>query len=65
MVLLCRAQHLALVCAKLGITLIHARPYHPQGKGKMVRWFLRLQLLPTLQPKDLKSLEALNRRLWA
>ena len=27
-----RSQHLALVCAKLGIALIHARPYRPQGK---------------------------------
>ncbi len=30
-----RCHHLELVCAKLGITLIHARPYQPQGKGKM------------------------------
>jgi transposase InsO family protein len=62
-----RAQHLSLVCAKLGITLIHARPYQPQGKGKMERWFrtARLQLLPTLQPEDKTSLEALNRRLWS
>ena len=28
-----RSHHLALVCAKLGIALIHARPYRPQGKG--------------------------------
>jgi putative transposase len=27
-----RSQHLALVCAKLGVALIHARPYQPQGK---------------------------------
>lgn len=62
-----RAQQLAMVCAKLGITLIHARPYQPQGKGKMERWFrtVRLQLLPTLQPEDKKSLDAINRRLWA
>lgn len=62
-----RAQQLAMVCAKLGITLIHARPYAPQGKGKMERWFrtVRLQLLPTLQPEDKKSLDAINRRLWA
>lgn len=62
-----RAQHLALVCAKLGITLIHARPYTPQGKGKMERWFrtVRLRLLPTLQPEDRRSLGSLNQRLWA
>jgi transposase InsO family protein len=34
-----RSQHLAVVCAKLGIALIHARPYRPQGKGKIERWF--------------------------
>ena len=28
-----RSHQLALVCAKLGIALIHARPYQPQGKG--------------------------------
>ena len=62
-----RSHHLALVCAKLGITLIHARPYQPQGKGKQERWFrtLRMQLLPTLSAADLGSLEALNRKLWA
>lgn len=62
-----RSHHLALVCAKLGITLIHARPYQPQAKGKQERWFrtLRMQLLPTLTAVDLGSLDALNRRLWA
>jgi putative transposase len=28
-----RSQHLELVCARLGVTLIHARAYHPQAKG--------------------------------
>lgn len=62
-----RSHHLSLVCAKLGIALIHARPYQPQGKGKQERWFrtVRMQLLPTLAPPDTASLEALNRRLWA
>jgi transposase InsO family protein len=62
-----RSRHLALVCAKLGIALIHARPYQPQSKGKQERWFrtVRSQLLTRLTPDDTKSLEALNRRLWA
>lgn len=62
-----RSQHLTLVCAKLGITLIHARPYHAQAKGKIERWFrtVRLQLLPMLSEKDRSSLEAINRALWA
>lgn len=62
-----RSQHLALVCAKLGVTLIHARPHQPQGKGKQERWFrtVRMQLLAALGEADLSSLDTLNRRLWA
>lgn len=62
-----RSHHLALVCAKLGITLIHARPYQPAGKGKQERFFrtVRMGFLPTLGPADFGSLDALNRRLWA
>lgn len=62
-----RSHHLALVCAKLGITLIHARPYAPQSKGKQERWFrtVRMQLLSRLTDADTSSLEALNRKLWA
>jgi transposase InsO family protein len=60
-----RSHHLALVCAKLGIALIHATPRSPQGKGKMERWFrtVRLQLLPTLESVASLTLDALNRRL--
>lgn len=59
-----RSQHLALVCARLGIALLHARPYHAAGKGKIERWFrtCRRQLLDPLGPEDLADLETLNRR---
>ena len=62
-----RSRYLALVCAKLGVTLIHARPFQPQAKGKIERWFrtVRTQLLPTLLDADTRDLEALNRRLWS
>jgi transposase InsO family protein len=62
-----RSRHLAVVCAKLGVTLIHARPFQPQAKGKIERWFrtVRGQLLPTLLEADTHDLAALNRRLWA
>jgi putative transposase len=62
-----RSKHLSVVCAKLGIALIHAQPYKPQGKGKMERWFrtTRMQLLPLLRPEDLVSLETMNRALAA
>jgi putative transposase len=51
----------------LGVALIHARPYQPQGKGKMERWFrtARAQFVSRLTPADTDSLESLNRRLWA
>jgi transposase InsO family protein len=33
---------LRLACERLGVTLIHARPYSPQARGKMERfWLLR------------------------
>lgn len=61
-----RSQHLALVCAKLGITLIHSRPHQPEGRGKQERWFrtVRAQFLTRLTAADTESLEALNRCLW-
>jgi putative transposase len=62
-----RSRQLSVVCAKLGIALIHARPYTPQGKGKMERWFrtVRMQLLPVLRPEQLANLDAMNRALGA
>jgi hypothetical protein len=60
-----RSKQLELVCAKLGIVLIHAKPYSPQGKGKMERWFrtVRMQFLPVLDNATLASLETMNRAL--
>jgi len=60
-----RSKQLQIVCAKLGTALIHAKPYSPQGKGKMERWFrtVRMQLLPLLGPAELASLDAMNRAL--
>ena len=62
-----RCRHLAVICATLGTALIHARAFHPPGKGKIERHFrtTRSQLLSRLEPADTRSLEALNRRYWA
>ena len=38
-----RSHHLEHVTASLGIALIHARPYKPQGKGKIERFFRTLR----------------------
>ncbi len=61
-----RSHHLSLVCAKLGITLIHARPYHAAAKGKIERWFrtVRMQFLPMVSEKQMLNLKAINRALW-
>ena len=61
-----RSRHLSLVCAKLGVALIHARAFQPAGKGKIERFFrtLRAGWLRHLGD-DVDSLEALNRSLWA
>jgi len=34
-----RSKHFEQISASLGIALIHSRPYCPQGKGKIERWF--------------------------
>ena len=61
-----RSRHLAVICATLGIQLIHSAPYQPAGRGKIERFFrtVRAQFLPLLGDDDTRSLEALNVR-WA
>lgn len=53
-----RSHHLKYVAASLSIALIHARPYKPQGKGKIERWFrtVRLQFLQKFTGKTLEDL---------
>ena len=62
-----RSHHLALVCAKLGVALIHARPFQPAGKGKIERFFrtLRAGWLAHIGAAERETLETLNRSLWA
>lgn len=53
------SHYLRIVCARLGIQLIHTPPYRPQGRGKEERFFrtVRDRFLPLA---DFTSLEALN-----
>ena len=62
-----RSRQLVLICAKLGMALVHARPYQPAGKGKIERFFrtLRAGWLNHLDAQALDSLQTLNRSLWA
>ena len=56
-----RAEGLATTCAWTGIALIHSRPYIPQGRGKIERFFrnVRSSFLERL-PATPQSLESLN-----
>ncbi len=38
-----RSKHLEYITASLGITLIHSKPYKPQGRGKIERFFLTVR----------------------
>ena len=53
-----RSHHLELVTASLGIALIHATPYTPQGKGKVERFFrtVRSSFLSTAPATSLTDL---------
>jgi putative transposase len=60
-------EHTRVICANLGIRLLHAQPYHAWSKGKVERFFRTLQedfeaglRLPGKAPA---SLEELNARL--
>jgi hypothetical protein len=55
---------LHLACAKLGISLIHTKPYDPEAKGKIERFFgtVRRNFYPGLVNEPVKDLEGLNRR---
>lgn len=56
-----KAHRLQLGCASLEIGLSYAKPYRPQGKGKIERFFrtVRGQFLPELP--DSMTLEQINR----
>jgi transposase InsO family protein len=53
-----RSFHLHQITASLGIALIHAKPYQPQGKGKIERFFrtVRSDFLPAVRAKTLDDL---------
>jgi putative transposase len=62
-----RGQQLGRIAASLGILVAHTPPYHPEGRGKIERFFrsVREQFLANLDRTQALTLEALNERLWA
>lgn len=59
-----RSTNLEQILAGLGIALTHSRPYTPQGRGKIERWFrnVRESFLP-LFGEEGQLLSSLNERL--
>lgn len=53
-----RSNHLEYIAASLNISLIHAKPYQPQGKGKIERWFktIRTSFLPGFKGNTIEDL---------
>ncbi|MFH1645160.1 MAG: DDE-type integrase/transposase/recombinase [Candidatus Omnitrophota bacterium] len=58
-----RSHHLGYITASLGVALVHSKPYKPQGRGKIERWFrtVRMQFLAAI-PDNL-TLRELNNQL--
>jgi transposase InsO family protein len=54
--------HLQVACARLGIVLIHSKPYDSPSRGKIERFHrtVRLKFLPGLALQKIDSIEALN-----
>ena len=62
-----RSRLLLALCARLGIQLMHTRPYQPQGRAKLERWFLtvRRSFLRRVDFDRCDGLDGLNRLLFA
>jgi transposase InsO family protein len=62
-----RSRLVLQICARLGIILIHSRPYRPQGRAKIERWFgsVRRLFLRRVDLNKIQDLSHLNRLLFA
>jgi len=62
-----RSRLLLALCARLGIQLLHTRPYQPQGRAKLERWFLTVRrgFLRRVDLDRCGGLDGLNRLLFA
>ena len=59
-----RSRHLEYIAASLAVSLIHTKPYTPEGRGKIERWFktVRSSFLPLFKGTGLTQLnDALTR----
>ena len=62
-----KSKHIGKICAKLGIRLLRARPYHPEGKGKIENYNKQVgKFLSEAALKKFDTLEEYNEylRYW-
>jgi len=55
------SHHLQNICASLGIQLHHSRPYRPQGRGKLEKFF---QLVERTFKSEVELLVKLRLNSW-
>jgi len=62
-----RARQFQLLAARLGMRLVLATPYAPEGKGKVERFFgvIKSRFYPEAERSGLTTLEELNAFFWA
>ena len=60
-----RGELLQLATARLGVSLLHARPYDPQARGKMERFWRTLREQCLAHIGTATSLHDVNTRLWS
>lgn len=56
------SSHLQLACARLGIALVHSKPYDSPSRGKIERFnrTIRQKFLPLIDFSQIKSIDELN-----
>lgn len=61
-----RSNQMQFICASIGTILSFARPYSPESRGKIERWFrtLQTQWMNVINWNDFSSLEELNKSLY-
>ena len=65
------SHHLARICGKLGIHLVHSRPYRPEGRGKIERMFrfidtsFKPEAYEAIESGKITTLTQLNQALTA
>jgi transposase InsO family protein len=62
-----QAKQMQLMAARVGTQLVYATPYHPQGKGKIERFFGHVQtsFYPEAERAGIATLDELNTFFWA